>query len=112
MLKKPDVIAQVYNDGLIKFYEKVDAYDPDYGTPIPGGTEELKLSAWYRRMGSRAEDVFYARSLGKDINLKVAIRGNVYIDTHWKAKTDLEYEVYQSDYNPKNNETIISLKEV
>lgn len=110
ILKTNETVAQVYNDGVITFYSKTDAED-EYGTPIAGVETEM-LKAWYRRMGGRAEDVFYARSLGKDINLKVAIRGEVYINPHWSAKATNKYEVYSVDYNPKNDETIISLKEV
>ena len=111
MLKKPDVIQQVYNDGVVKFYSKVDSED-EYGTPIPGVKTEV-LKAWYRRMSARSQDIFEARSLGKDIDFKIAIRGNVEIDTKWSAETgDKTYEIYMKDYNPKNLETIISLKEV
>ena len=111
MLKKPDIIQQVYNDGVIKFYSKVDSED-EYGTPIPGVKTEA-LKAWYRRMSARSQDIFEARSLGKDIDFKVAIRGNVEIDTKWSAETgNKTYEIYMKDYNPKNQETIISLKEV
>lgn len=111
MLKKPDVIQQVYNDGVIKFYSKEDSED-EFGTPIPGVKTEV-LKAWYRRMSARSQDIFEARSLGKDIDFKVAIRGNVEIDTKWSADTgNKTYEIYMKDYNPKNQETIISLKEV
>lgn len=111
MLKKPDVIQQVYNDGVITFFSKKDSED-EYGTPIPGVKTEV-LKAWYRRMSARSQDIFEARSLGKDIDFKVAIRGNVEIDTKWSAETsDKTYEIYMKDYNPKNQETIISLKEV
>ena len=111
MLKKPEIIQQVYNDGVIKFYAKTDSED-EYGTPIPGVKTEV-LKAWYRRMSARSQDIFEARSLGKDIDFKVAIRGNVEIDTKWSAETSNKtYEIYMKDYNPKNQETIISLKEV
>lgn len=110
-LGKNELVEQVYNDGLIKFYSKEDSED-EYGTPIPGVKTEV-LKAWYRRMSARSQDIFEARSLGKDIDFKVAIRGNVEIDTKWSAETgNKEYEIYMKDYNPKNSETIISLKEV
>ena len=111
MLKKPDVISFVYNDGLIKFYSKEDSED-EYGTPIPGIKTKV-LKAWYRRMSARSQDIFEARSLDQDIDMKIAIRGNVEIDTKWSAETgNKTYEIYMKDYNPKNSETIISLKEV
>lgn len=111
MLKKSERIQQVYNDGLIKFHSMTQAED-EFGTPILDETKQLELSLWFRRIGSRAEDIYYARSLGQDIDIKVALRGNIYIDTKWTAEIDKSYTIYQTDYNPKNNETIVSLKEV
>lgn len=110
-MKKLSEAHQVYNDGLAKFYIKEQAYDP-YGTPIPGGTDVLKLSAWFREGGVTAQDTFYAQSLGQELTRKVIIRGKIAIDPKWTVQIESEaYEVYRSYINPKN-ETEVSLIEV
>ena len=112
MRKRPNAIHQVYNDGLAKFVTLVPEVDK-YGTPTGEFIEKSMIERWYRRTGARAEDVYFARSLNKDINLKIAMRGNLRIDTTWGAVLDdRRYEIYTSDFNPKNNETIVSLQEV
>ena len=69
-------IAQVYNAGVIYFYRKQQQYG-SMNTPIRGKyTIILTEKHWFRQLGVTAEDIYYARSLESDVNMKVAIRDN------------------------------------
>lgn len=113
MLKKPEIIHQVYNDGVIVFKVKETQYD-EFGTPLTDEPIETKVSAWwFRRLGKTNEDVFVALSDSKRLSEKVAIRGNVPINIKWSAEiSGKAFEVFRDYYNPKRNETEISLVEV
>lgn len=113
MLKKPDIIQQVYNDGRAVFTQFTQAVD-DYGTPIRGeGVEEIVREQWFRYLGITAQDVYYAHADDKNLSSKIALKGNVHIDTKWRVGVNGKtHEVYRTYYNPKRNETELSLIEV
>lgn len=109
--EKRGPVAQVYNAGVIEFYSKQDLED-DYGTVI-GSVDTLTYEDWYRKLGITSEDVYYAHSDNKELTRKVAIRGDVEIDTKWSARIEeKQFEVYRTFYAYKNNELEISLVEV
>lgn len=113
MLKKPDIIQQVYNDGRAVFVELIQKVD-DYGTPIRGeGEEEIHHEQWFRYLGITAQDVYYAHADDKNLSSKIALKGNVKINTKWRAGVNgKRHEIYRTYYNPKRNETELSLVEV
>ncbi|MGX7099593.1 hypothetical protein ACWOBH_06225 [Globicatella sanguinis] len=110
---KPVQIAQNYNDGVVKFYEKEPKVD-EYNTPIRGQYQETETYRdWFRRLGVTVQDVYFSNADAMKVTEKVAIRGNVTIDSKWSAKINgKSYEVYRSYYNGKESETEISLAEV
>ena len=110
---KPVQIAQNYNDGVIFFYDKTPVLD-EYGTPIRDRYETVETySDWFRRLGVTVQDVYYSNADDMKVTDKVAIKGNIHINTKWSAMIDdRKYEVYRSYYNGKEGETEISLAEV
>ena len=113
MLKKPQIIAPVYNDGVIYFYEK-DRTKDEYGTPIRREHEKsLVFKEWFRYIGITAEDTYYSNAEDKRLSLKVAVRSNVQINVKWTVEINgVSYEIYRQYYNSRKNETEISLVEV
>lgn len=112
MRKRPEVIQQVYNDGLVQFIELKRVVD-DYGTPIHASEPEVKAEMWYRDLSLTASDTYFAHADDTDLNSKIAVRGKVKVSVKWIAGiSGTEYEIYRTYYNPKNNETEISLMEV
>lgn len=113
MLKKPDIIQQVYNDGRAVFTRITQAVD-DYGTPIRGeGEEEIVREQWFRYLGVTAQDVMYAHADDKNLSSKIALKGYIVIDTKWRVGVGGNvHEVYRVYFNPKRNETELSLIEV
>lgn len=112
MLKKPEIIQQVYNDGLVELIKRTQKTD-DYGTPI-GGVDKVTIDkVWFRDLSLTATDTFYAHADDTDLTSKIAVRGKMKISTKWLAVIDdTEHEIYRTYYNPKNKETEISLMEV
>ncbi|TLQ49282.1 hypothetical protein FEZ33_01210 [Ruoffia tabacinasalis] len=110
MLKKPEVIQQVYNDGTVVFNERKQAYDK-YGTPIRNKYSLEEVSrAWFRYLGITSQDTYHAHADGKELTEKIAIKGKTVIDVKWTLQINSNtYEVYRSYYNSKNNETELSL---
>lgn len=110
---KPVQIAQNYNDGVILFYTKEQATD-EYNTAIRGEFETTEVyKDWFRRLGVTAQDVYYSNADDSKVTEKVAIRGNVKVDSKWFARIENEeYEIYRVYYNGANSETEISLAEV
>lgn len=112
MLKKPEIIQQVYNDGLVELIKRTQKTD-DYGTPIGGVEEEVIYKVWFRDLSLTATDTFYAHADDTDLTSKIAVRGKMKISTKWLAVIDdTEHEIYRTYYNPKNKEMEISLTEV
>lgn len=110
---KPVQIAQNYNDGVIKLYEKTQEVDK-YNTPIRGRyTEQEVYKDWFRRLGVTVQDTYYSSADKMKVTEKVAIKGNVVIDSQWSAKINQkQYEVYRVYFNGETQETEISLSEV
>lgn len=112
MRKRPEVIQPVYNDGLVTLIEFTQAVD-EYGTPIGGLKPKIINQHWYRDISLTASDTYYAHADDTELSSKIAIRGKVKINIKWVAEIDnVEHEIYRTYYNPKKNETEISLKEV
>ena len=111
MRKRPEVIQPVYNDGLVTLIEYTQKVD-DYGTPIGGLEPRVIDKYWYRDISLTASDTYYAHADDTELSSKIAIRGKVKINPKWLAKIDTDHEIYRTYYNPKKNETEISLKEV
>lgn len=110
---KPVQIAQNYNDGVIIFFSKEHKED-EYNTALRGQyTEQEVYADWFRRIGVTVQDTYYSNADNVKVTEKVAIKGNVTIDSEWSAKIDdRNFEVYRVFYNVNNVETEISLSEV
>ena len=114
MRKRPEVIQPVYNDGFAKFYDIIEKTD-EWGTPIRGEFEKgnLQLEIWFRYLGITAQDVYYAKADDENLTSKIAVRGNIRINTKWQLEiNDVNYQIYRTYFNPKNNESELSLVEV
>lgn len=114
LLKKPDVVQKVYNDGLAEFYDVVEKTD-EWDTPIRGEFEKgnIQLESWFRYMGITAQDDHYAKADGKILSSKIAIRGNVKVNTKWLIEIDgVDHQVYRTYYNAPRGESELSLMEV
>ncbi|MHB0809393.1 MAG: phage head closure protein [Facklamia hominis] len=113
MLKKKELIREVYNDGRMIVCEVTPKKDP-FGTVIRGEYTEVELAKyWFRELGTTASDIYWSHADDTEITRKIAIRGKKAIDNKWviKIKKGI-YEVYRIYYNPKKQETELSLKEV
>ena len=112
-LRRPDkYFHKVYKDGMADIGTKEVVKD-EYGTPI--GREEFnsKSRRWYRRLGITAEDLFYARSDGKEVQKKIAFEGFVESSPEWHIKIgEVIYAIDRIYYNPKDNESEFTLYEV
>ena len=106
-------IAPVYNAGVVILSEKKQSYTK-LNTPIRGKYELTEVSKyWFRKLGITSQDMYHAQAMGKELNMKVAIRGDVEINPHHIAMIGRKrYEIYRVYYNWKNDETEISLTEV
>lgn len=108
-------ITEVYNGGIISFYEK-EVLKDKFGTPINRYNEKLISEDWYRYLGLTAQDIYYARADDKQLTVKIAIKGQVNIDVKWRATLNdvngKTFEVYRSFYNYRRDETELSLMEV
>lgn len=103
-------IYQVYNDGIIELNEKTNKKDK-YNTVIRGQFDlSVTHREWFRNLGITAEDVYYASADDKTISMKVAVRGKIRVNPQWVAVIDeVKYSIYRFYFNPKRNETEISL---
>ena len=54
----------------------------------PTGKQEFveHLVTWYRKLGVTAEDMYYAKADSKEMKGKIAIKGDVEVDTKWHLK--------------------------
>ncbi|MGX7091184.1 phage head closure protein [Hutsoniella sourekii] len=113
-MAKKEFINQVYNAGIARFLAKAEPKRDKYGTPLRGQTIYVEaMKAWYRKLGITAQDVYYSHADDTQLNRKIAIFGDVDIDTKWRVELgDKHYEVYRCFYSYKHNETEISLREV
>lgn len=103
-------IYQVYNDGIIELNSKTNQKDK-YNT-VTRGEYELSIEhrEWFRDLGITAEDVYYASAEDKSISMKVAVRGKIRVNPQWVAVIDnRRYSIHRFYFNPKRNETEISL---
>lgn len=112
-LNKNDVVAQVYNDGIVDFKSKVPKLDK-YGTPIPNQYKfESQFKSWWRTLGITSSEIVDSRTIDTEITKKIGVAGNRDIDTQWRASIGSKhYEIFRSFYNYKNDEMEISLVEV
>ena len=112
-IRRPDkYFHKVYNAGQADFGKKEQIKD-EFGTPIGRDEFESKVRLWYRRLGITAEDLFYARSEGKEVQKKVAVKG--YIDATPDMEVKIKDQLYAIDriyYDPKDDETEFTLYEV
>lgn len=112
-LKKNELVAQVYNDGVVELKSKVPQVD-EYGTPIPGKyVFETQLKSWWRTLGITSQEVIDAKAIDRELTRKIGVLGNQNIHSQWRAFIgERQYEIFRSFYNYKNDETEISLVEV
>lgn len=113
MIKKSDLIQPVYNDGVATF-KTIEHEVDEFNSPIRNGGKEVEQGKlWFRYLGVTASDTYYAHADDADITIKIAVRGNRNVNSKWVVYIrDVKHEVYRVYFNPKKNETEISLMEV
>lgn len=112
-LRRPDkYFHKVYNAGKADIGVKERLKD-EFGTPIGRSEFQSKLVMWYRNLGITADDSYYARAEGTEVERKIAIKGYRDINTQWHVKlTNKTYAIHRVYYNPKDDETELTLFEV
>lgn len=112
-IKRPDkYFHQVYNAGKAYFGEVITERN-EYGEPTGNRVFEEHLVRWYRKLGVTAEDMYYAKADAKEMKGKIAIKGDVEVDTKWHLKMgDRTYAVYRVYFDARKEETEINYVEV